>query len=361
MAMRPVHGPAVILQLQPSNAASGLVTAIAAGTTNIIFTISSGCASPAAAFKTLTVNPNANAGIITGSSSICINATATYSSNGDAGGTWSSTNTSVATVNASTGLVIAISAGTSNIIYTVTGCNAVPAFLSVTVNPNATAGIISGTTPLCSNATATYSSNGNPGGTWSSSNTAIATVNASTGFVTAVSPGTANVIYTVSSGCNNPVNSFKALTVSQNANAGTITGPSTLCIGSAALFFSSGDGGGTWSSSNTLVATVNSSSGFVTALSAGNADIIYTVTAGCNGPVSNFKNVIVSPASPAVPGNISGLANVCAGSTGFIFSITSVPGATTYNWIVPGGWLITSGQGTASITVSSGNSGGILQ
>ena len=212
------------------NPTTGSVTALAAGTANIIFTISTGCASPATAFKTLTVSPNASAGIISGASPICINATTTFSSNGDAGGTWSSSNTSVATVNAVTGSVTAVGAGTSNILYTVTGCNAVPASLSITVSPNANAGTISGVSPLCPGATATYSSNGNSGGTWSSSNTAIASVNSITGFVTAISAGTANIIYTISIGCNSPVSSFKTLTVSLNANAGTIFRPfNSLC------------------------------------------------------------------------------------------------------------------------------------
>ena len=124
------------------------------------------------------------------------------------------------------------------------------------------------------------------------------------------------------------------------------------------MFFSTGDGNGTWSSSNTAIATVNSLTGLVTAVSAGTANIIYTVSSGCNAPVSNFKTVTVSPSSTAVPGNISGATNICANSTGVIFSIGPVAGATTYTWAVPAGWSITSGQGTTSITVSSGNAGG---
>ena len=67
------------------------------------------------------------------------------------------------------------------------------------------------------------------GGTWSSGNTAIATVNPSTGFVTVVAPGTVNIIYTVgTTGCNSPVLNFKTLTVFRNANAGTVSSPSPV-------------------------------------------------------------------------------------------------------------------------------------
>ncbi|MFN8249958.1 MAG: PKD-like domain-containing protein [Ferruginibacter sp.] len=340
------------------NPSTGLVTAVAQGTANIIYTVNTGCNAPASAFATVTVNPNANAGTVSGASPLCIGATATYSSNGDVGGTWSSSNTAVATVNPSTGIVTAVGPGSANIIYTLTGCNAVPSSKTVVVSPNATAGVISGTSPLCISATATYTSNGDVGGTWSSGNTAIATVNPSTGLVTAVAPGTVNIIYTVGTGCNSPVLNFKTLTVSPNANAGTVSGPSPVCIGSGTFYFSNGDPGGTWSSSNTAVATVNPSTGFVTPVAQGTANIIYTINTGCNTPITSFKTITVSSPAPATPGSISGQASVCAATGGFVYSISSVTNATTYTWVVPAGWTINSGQGTTSITVTSGNAGG---
>ena len=60
-----------------------------------------------------------------------------------------------------------------------------------------------------------------------------------------------------------------------------------------------------------------------------------------------------SPPSPASPGTITGLSIQCPGSTQ-TYSIISVPNATTYNWTVPTGWSISSGQGTESITVTVG-------
>ncbi len=79
---------------------------------------------------------------VTGISSLCIGGTTTYTANGVvlSGGTgaWSSSNAAVATVSAA-GLVTGISAGTCNIIYTITGgCGGtVSAQRSVTINPNA--------------------------------------------------------------------------------------------------------------------------------------------------------------------------------------------------------------------------------
>ncbi|MDE3143897.1 MAG: Ig-like domain-containing protein, partial [Bacteroidota bacterium] len=217
-------------------------------------------------------------------------------------------------VNASTGLVTAVSAGNATITYTVSsGCNSpVTASAIVTVNPNANAGVVSGTSPLCIGASATYSSNGDIGGTWSSSNTAVASVNAATGVVTAVSAGTATITYTVSSGCNAPVTASASVTVNPNANAGTVSGTSPLCIGSSATYSSTGDAGGTWSSSNTAIATVNAATGLVTAISAGTATITYTVSSGCNVPVAASAIVTVNA---VVLNNISGDSTVCIGQT----------------------------------------------
>ena len=292
-----------------------MVTAVSAGTTNITYTVSSGCNSPVSSFKILTVNTDANPGTVSGASPLCIGATATYTSSGTSGGNWSSSNPAIATVNATTGVVTAVSAGTTNIVYTVIGCNGSPltASKTLTVNPNANAGAVSGTSPLCAGATATYTSNGDAGGSWSSSNPAIATVNATTGVVTAVSAGTTNIAYTVSSGCNNPVSAFKTLTVSNDPNPGTVSGTSPLCIGATATYTSNGDGGGSWSSSNTAVATVNASTGMVTAVSAGTTNIIYTVIA-CNGsPLSASKTLTVDPSVSA--GTVSGTSPLCIGAT----------------------------------------------
>ena len=60
----------------------------------------------------------------------------------------------------------------------------------------------------------------------------------------------------------------------------------------------------------------------------------------------------------ATPGSIIGNAFPCAGSAGNVYSVASVPGATGYNWTVPPGSIITAGQGTTAITVTTGSVGG---
>ncbi len=184
-----------------------------------------------------------------------------------------------------------------------------------------TLSIVSGSATLCIGGTVTYASNGDAGGAWSSSKPSVATVDPSTGVVTAVAQGTANIIYTVSSGCNSPVSASATVTVNRNANAGAITGANTICVGAQVSYSSSGDAG-TWSSDNTGVATVNASTGIVKGISGGTANIIYTVTSGCNAPVSVSQQITVSsPGGVADPGTITGPVSVCASTPGNVYSI----------------------------------------
>ncbi len=62
--------------------------------------------------------------------------------------------------------------------------------------------------------------------------------------------------------------------------------------------------------------------------------------------------------SPDQPGNIMGIAAVCAGDTGQGYAIAAVSGATGYTWTVPTGASITSGQGTTAIEVTFGSTSG---
>ena len=82
---------------------------------------------------------------------------------------------------------------------------------------------------------------------------------------------------------------------------------------------------------------------------------------------ASTQNVSIAPA-PSTPGTITQTpsGNVCVAQTGIVYSINSVPNATSYTWTVPSDATITSpGSGgttytgnTTSITVSWGSSAG---
>jgi uncharacterized protein (TIGR02145 family) len=62
----------------------------------------------------------------------------------------------------------------------------------------------------------------------------------------------------------------------------------------------------------------------------------------------------------STPGTINGNASPCPNATGEIYSITTLPGAIGYQWTVPSGSTIFSGQGTTSITVNFGTQNGAV-
>lgn len=219
----------------------------------------------------------------------------------------------------------------------------------LTVNPSVTAGTVSGTSPLCIGATASYSSNGTAGGTWSSTNALVASVNGA-GLVTALTSGTTDITYTVAAGCGSPVSSFSTLTVSPNVSAGTVSGTSPLCGGLTTVYTSDGTAGGTWSSSNPAIASVNPATGLVTSLTAGTTDITYTVNAGCGSPVSSFKTLTVTGSAglAGVAGGPMVCSNATVQPTGTTFSDGTCKSIAN---IVPSGLVPVTGDINVCVTV----------
>ncbi|PKO97850.1 MAG: hypothetical protein CVU14_09150, partial [Bacteroidetes bacterium HGW-Bacteroidetes-9] len=66
----------------------------------------------------------------------------------------------------------------------------------------------------------------------------------------------------------------------------------------------------------------------------------------------------LSGSIPNLPSAISGSATPCVGSSQ-IYSVINVPGV-TYAWQFPSGWVVTSGGTTNSVTVTVGNTSGIV-
>ena len=80
----------------------------------------------------------------------------------------------------------------------------------------------------------------------------------------------------------------------------------------------------------------------------------YQSAPGCSSSVSGTATVTVRPEAPVQPGAITGSTLVLPATVGNVYSISPVANANTYTWTVPTGWTITAGQGTTSITVTSG-------
>ena len=252
------------------------------------------------------LTPICTAGPISGVLATCTTGT-TQLTDPTTGGSWSSGNTAVATVNASTGLVSGVSVGTATISYGGTfACGTV--YSTVVVNVAAPPATISGATYLCQSV-ATDLSDAVSGGTWSSSNTSVATITTIGGTATGVTPGTTTITYQIGS-CS--VNT--TFTVNPTA---PITGPTSVCS-TYLITLSDGITGGTWTSSNSSMASVDPVTGDVTGGSvSGVPTISYTLSTGC----SRVYNVTNNP----LPASFTGNMFVCKGLT-TVLTETSTPG-----------------------------------
>ncbi len=332
---------------------SGVVSAVSVGSTLISYTVTNSCGTTADT-QTVSVLPLPSAGAIVGSTTVCSGATITLTDGGaSAAGTWSSSSTSVATIN-STGVVTGVSGGTATISYSVASasCGTAISTYNITVNSTPSVGAIVGSTSLCTGSSYSFTDT-SAGGTWSTSFSAIASVS-TTGSVTAVTAGIATISYIITSAtCGNDTATL-GVTVSASPSAGTILGAGSVCVG-ASIHLTDGTTGGTWSSGSTGVATVNTT-GDVTGVTTGTAVISYSVTSSCGTAITTQNvTVITSPS----PGTITGSSTVCEGAT-ISLSDTATGGSWTSssatNATVSSSGIVTgvaAGSATISYTVAN--------
>jgi uncharacterized protein YjdB len=187
----------------------------------------------------------------------------------------------------------------------------------------------------------TFLSDATSGGvSWTSSNTAVATVSFS-GAVAAATVGTTTITYSISTGCGITA----VLTV--NAQPAGITNNSALCAGTS-IVLSDATAGGTWSSNNTGIASVGTD-GTLTGVSGGNATITYaTYGAGCNATAV----VTVNATTP-----VNGSHPICVGANLTLTDATSGGAWSSDNSAVgtvsTGGVVTGIGAGTADITYTT--------
>lgn len=310
-----------------SISATGIVTGIAAGTCNVTYTMASGC------IRTAVITVNTAPAAISGGTSICVGTTTTLTST--PGGTWSSSNTGTATVGIFNGIVTGINGPlTATITYT----NGANCATSTVVTVYALPASITGPGQVCAGATITLSAPATPGGTWTSSNTSVATIDISTGVVTGAMvsvPSTATITYTLGTGC------IKTTTINVNPLPADISGTLQVCAAGGTTNLSNATGGGTWSSSNTAVGTINTS-GIATGISAGTTNITYTLsTTGC------LKHTVLTV--NALPATFTGTAIICELQS---TTLSSTPGGGVWSSTSPN---VTVDAGTGQITgVSAG-------
>lgn len=305
------------------NATTGVVTGVHTGSTMITYTAPSGC------YVTTSVNVVNTTLNITGGLSSCPGQTTTLVCPGFPGGTWTSADPSIVTINATSGVMTGVATGTAVVTYTYAYC-----FKTAVATVNAAPSAVTGTPVVCV-ANTTSMSCATSGGVWSSSVVSRATVDAS-GIVTGVAAGTSRISYTIPGGCA----SYQVVTV--GAMPAAITGITAVCTGSATTLGCT-PGGGTWSSSDVATATVSpisTSTASVSGVAVGVATISYNTATGC----TRTTTVNVNPS----PGPISGSLSVCVGSTSMMTAGT--PGGT---WSSAAPSIASVGAATGVVTGAS--------
>jgi len=300
---------------------TGVVVGGDVGTSLITYKLTTGC------LVTMEVTVNAQPLGIGGTLVICAESNTTLT-NSLPGGSWSSSDVTVGTIDTTTGVFHGLTAGTTMITYMMpTGCFRTAI---ATVNPTPTP--ISGLGSVCIGMTITLTSSA--GGTWQSSTPGVGTVGAGTGIVGGITSGTTIISYSYSTGCR------RTTTVTVAPLPPAITGSTTVCTGRTTDLDNTSLGG-TWSSSVVAVGTVNSGNGIVAGLTVGTTTIVYTIGTGCSASI--VVSVIASP-----PAN-TGIPVVCVGDVTVLSNTTA------------GGTWLSSASGTASVDASgnvTGNAGG---
>ncbi len=199
----------------------------------------------------------------------------------------------------------------------------------VTITALPSAGTISAASTVCVSASISVSGSVS-GGSWSLTN-GHASLTGST--ITGVSAGIDTLLYVVTNSCGADT-ARRAFTVNPLPSAGTISGPSTVCVGSAITLTSSATGG-SWSSAN---ATANiTSAGLVTGLTGGIDTITYFVVNSCGVDYTTaiitvtplpYAGTISSPAAVCVGASVSVSGSVSGGSWGLSNTNASLTGST---------------------------------
>jgi gliding motility-associated-like protein len=324
-------------------------TPLVSGNFTYIVTTTGNCTA-ATASGVLTVNPASVGGIIAGSASVCTGTNSTVLTLSGHTGTivrWESSLDNFATA----GTAISNTTTTytaSNLTATTSyraiikngSCDAVTsAVAAVTVTDAPNAGTLSGTQAVCVGGTTTFSST-ITGGAWTSDAAGIATVDSTTGVVTALASGTATITYTVTGtgGCADAT-ATRTVTVSDAPNAGTLSGTQAVCVGGTTTF-SSTITGGAWTSDAAGIATVDSTTGVVTALASGTATITYTVT-GTGGCADAMATRTIAVYSPTV--TLTGTTTISEDAIGTV-NVTATLSTITYEDVT----INLSFSGTAS-------------
>ena len=294
---------------------------------------------------------------------------------------WSSSDSSIATVN-SDGLISCLKAGTATITVTSAENNSIKASLSLTVNDKVTITTFSYSSTSIdvgkTSATPTVSITGTPmsGPTYSSSNTGVATINATTGVVTGVAKGTSTITITYTNydgtkatkTCNiTIIQPVTGIAISKTSETLYLGGTTTTTINATISPTNANNQKVNWSTSNANIVAISSattSSGVnitltakgkgtatITATAAGNTGLTKTCTVTVGQKVTG---ITLSQTSAALAtGDTLNLTATVTPTTADNKSVTWTSSNTNVATVSSSGVVTVKNMGTATITATA--------
>lgn len=310
-------------------------------------------------------------GTISGAAAPCQNSSQTYSVPAMTGVTFSWTVPTGWTINSGQGTnSITVTTGTTggNIQASASnscGTSFYPMLATTIAVMPVQPSVITGSATPCSATSQTYSVTNTSGitYTWSVPSDWLITAGQGTNSMTAtIGSAAGNITVVPSNNCGNgPSRLLAVTTMAVPAQPSVITGSSSPCQGSTQQYSVTNTSSVTytWSVPTGWIITAGQGTNQVTVTIgtlSGNIEVV--PSNACGSGLSRTLSV-ASTNTPAQPSAISGAANPCAGSTQ-TYTVTNTTGV-TYTWALPTGWSILSGQGTNTVSVNAGTSGGTIQ
>ena len=205
------------------------------------------------------------------------------------------------------------------------------------------------TSTLSNISTSNYTLNVTPSTSKTYTISQVSDANCST---TAVGDRTGSAIVTV-----NPMVNASVSVTSNDAD-------NSVCLGTSITFTATPSNGGTpvysWQKNGVDIG-VGGSSFSVNSNTLVDDDVFsvqMTSNATCVSRPVVFSNAItlhIAPGTPRTPTLISGETTQCELGVGKAYSIVDVLNATSYNWSLPSGWAVTSGQNSTQVLVNVGS------
>jgi hypothetical protein len=332
---------------------------------------SGACSSATTNTVTITTNSLAIAGTISGSATVCIGSNSTTMNLSGYTGSlqWQSstdnstftdivgaTNASYLATNLSTTTYYRVKV-TNGICYAVYSATA-----TITINPNSTTigtvGTITGLSNVCGVTSATYTIQPVAGAayySWTLPNGASSTsTNGNSVTVTFDPSFVSGILYVKAINTCGYFSNSKSLSISNKAPMVSIGGITAICGATTTAYLATNVPNTTYSWSVPSGVTITSGDGtnkiYVTidnTFTSGSIDVVASNACG------DTNASLAIETNTKQPQSIIGTTQVCINNnTNMTYSTPMVNGITSYNWSVPVGASIVSGQGTNSISVS---------